>query len=251
MSSVAQMYQGFLGRKVEFRLFNGNPKSVEANYDGETYVIPGRNDRHVSKNGEAWSEPGVLPVRGHAGKVFKKKNKVIDQSDAVTAQEIVEFLVGPDGISGKLGRAGVRVLLPDGDEDGRNDMIRRDAIETADKKRYEDAQNIVRTFEAQNAKRIEYKQEPLRPNEQQRAAYRLIAEQDSEGVVSFAFSCPKCNEGAKTTEDLRAHINQIHKPLAATLLRSAGLELEAPKVEQEEVVEPPVKRGPGRPRATA
>lgn len=244
MSSVAQMYQGFLGRKVEFRLFNGNPEPVETNYDGQTYVIPGREQFYVErKTREQWPEPGVLPIKGHGGKVFKKKGKVVEQHDPITAQQIIEFIVGPDGVTGKLGRAGVRVLLPDGDEDGRNDLIRKDAIETADKKRYEDAQGIVRTFERANARRIEFKQDPLPPNDVQRAAYKFIAQKDAEGSVqAFAFSCPKCFDGARTTEELRNHITTIHKAQAGDLLTKANLALEEPV---------PVKRGPGRPRATA
>lgn len=248
-SAVANLYSNFLSRKVEFRLFNGNLKAVESNYDGETYVIPGRLQFHVvnRKTGETWPEPGVLPIKGKSGKVFSKKGVAVDKADPITAQQIVEFLVGPDGITGKLGPSGVRVLLPDGDQDGRNDLIRNDAIEQADRKQYADAQRIVRTHENANDKRREYKQDPLPPNPIAAAAYKFIAQKDTEGTpMTFPFSCSKCAEGARTSEDLREHINTIHRLQAPALLKDAGLGAEAIEASIENAV-PPVPKRRGRP----
>lgn len=227
MSSVAQMYEGLLKKRVEFRLFNGNPVAVEAQYNGETYRIPGRNDHYVSPKGEAWPEPGVLPVKSRPGHTTFKKGRALDTEPDLTAQRIVEFIVGPDGISGKLGKSGVRVLLPDGDEDGRNEMIRQDAIETADRKQYENAQSIITAHENANKRRETLGQKPLPPNPVADAAYQFVANQDAgRSPIGFPFSCPKCHSGAKTTEDLRAHIMSIHRPMAQSILKDSGLDSE-------------------------
>lgn len=221
--STAAAYAKLFQRNYEFRLFNPWSESKEGSYNGHLYTIPPATETWIDPTTkEPWGEPGVLPIRGYEDTQMRELGQKVKVY--VTAQEIVEHLVGPDGVTGKLGLAGIRLLIPDGDLDGANDAIRREAKETADKKKYEDAQATIRAFDSENAKRIEHKQAVRQPNVREREAFKSVAQMDSAGGPSSnPYSCPRCFEGFKNEAAIREHISAIHKTQEASLLEGVGL----------------------------
>jgi hypothetical protein len=243
MSETVIDYKSILKPDVQYRLYNPNPKAVEGQHNGRIYRIPGRDEHYVDSRGQRFSEPGVFPVYPYNYTIRLGERTTEDK--VMTAEMIVVHLVGEDGISGQIGGAGVR-LLPSGDET-LAEAVKRDALEASRTKAYADAGATIAAFEAENAKRIEYKQTPIQPPPKVKEAYRYRAEVERVSTADLpAFQCPKCYEGIADETKLRAHIAEIHSAYEATLLKAAGLEMATP--DDDDVPVAPVKRGPGRPR---
>lgn len=240
MSSAAIDYRSLIQPPVQYRLYNPSDKAIEHEHNARNYVIPAKDQFHVDRKTKVrYTEAGVLPIAGYS--YTEIVGKVAEQR-VITAQDIVAFLVGEDGVSGKLGKAGVRLLYAEGDE--RNEAIKKEADETHRLKVYEDAKAVIAAADAENAKRIEAKVAPNPPNQKVRMAYRLIADIETSGSVEVhPFQCPKCYEGIKTETLLRQHISELHSKYEGTLLKAANL---AP-ITEDEVSETP-KRKPGRPK---
>lgn len=229
-------YKSILKPDVQYRLYNPNPKAVEGQHNGRCYRIPARDEHYVDSRGQKFPEPGVLPIYPYMNQVRLGDRTVEDR--LMTAEMIVVHLVGEDGVSGQIGGAGIR-LLPSAN-DPLAEAVKRDALEASRAKAYADAGATIAAFEAENAKRIEYKQTPVPPPAKVKEAYRFRAEAERVSEADLpAFQCPKCYEGIPTEEKLRAHISELHAAYEGTLLKAANLE---------PLTDAPVKRGPGRPR---
>jgi hypothetical protein len=240
MSVAAIDYRQFIEPVVEYRIYNPSLTPIEAMHNGRVYRVPGREQFYFDPiTRRNYDEPGVLPIRGYVDKV-RVGREIEDRP--ITAREIVVHLTGEDGVTGKLGVSGVRLLPPP--EDERAEMVRQEALAANEAKTYADAGYTITAFEAMNAKRIEAKQPPLPPNKRQEEAYAYRAMVDAKGSVKHeAFTCPRCFKGLQTAQATRDHINELHAPWADSLIKTAG-------VAENEITDTP-KRGPGRPRKDA
>lgn len=248
-------------------LYNPQDKPVSGTFEGQDYVLPAANECWIKvKKGRLIAqhdEPGVLPIRGYQvdykydARVDRRrvKNQEGIKTETITAEMIVEHLVGPDRMSGKLGPAGVRLLTGDPELDL---IIKADARETWLRKTYEDARILVTAHEQLVAAATATGKPVPMLSPRVRAAYRTVANFEA-GGADFAVKhvCPKCGDRLKEDADARAHVLAYHPAAAPDLLEklklSAVPETKAsPYAGDEETPTPvPVKRGPGRPRKVA
>jgi hypothetical protein len=187
---------------IQFELYNPGDEAVTQEVDGEQYTVPGNSEYAylLRGNGTAsrYDKPGVLPITG---------------TGVLPARTIVEFLVGPDGRSGKIGSRGIRLLIA-----GYEEQIMEEAYTAwVDAKRF-DAINLTRSHEEANARATANKEPLKRPSRKVMEAYNWLAENDS--AASLRFSCPICNWGLKYEQELHVHITTHHRshPAAAKSL---------------------------------
>lgn len=234
---------------VEEMAYNPNSFPIEFQFGGEHYYLPAKDEHWVdSRTGETYAIPGVMPIRPKGSHFETKFEPIAAGGKAYTAftapistKELMTYMLGDDEMSGRLGKAGVRLLAVN--DDGINSAIRADAEKTAAEKKYADACATVSAFERANHKSISEGAPAKSPNANQRTAYKVKAQFESgegvEGVQAMPFQCPQCYDRFAAQDGdrgLRAHIVSVHVTGTAELLAKAGLDA------------PEEKRGPGRPR---
>lgn len=216
--------------KRERRLYNPGP-AFSAEYASEVFKFPGKDEHWVDPvSGEKYSEPGVMPVRPR----FAHRKWDLEQRPPVwikvpfTAAEVIDYLIGSDGTTGKVGQyRGVRELTPNGDAI-LDAQIKAEADEAYHVARTEQARASTRAHEASNAKRVAEGLTPLPPNKEVLADYEFLAS----GNVTKQHVCRQCYAGFGDADSLKAHVTKIHPQVATKLI--ADIE--------------PVKRKRGRPR---
>lgn len=266
--TAQQIYQRQAQQTLTLYLYNPQDKPVSATYDGVDYTLPGANEYYIKvKKGrvvEQHDEPGVLPVRGHRyhykydNRVVLKKIKNHEgvQERVVTPEEIVEYLVGPDRMSGRLGPAGVRLLTGDPAHDK---IIKDDARETWLRKTYEDARVLVTAHEAVVAAATATGKPVPILTPRMRNAYKTIAAYEAGGAeFAFKHACPICGDRLKDDDTARSHVMAYHPAKAAGVLEklkvaempvaTASPYLADEEAEALAVMPEPPKRGPGRPK---
>ncbi len=127
----------------------------------------------------------------------------------MTAQEVVEFLLGADGRSGDMARAGVRPLLND---PKRDETLKAEARKVWSEKRYFDARNKVRAHEAAVEKaRVAGTETPSYSKEID-DAYKTKAEFERGGYApQSTHPCPVCNAPAYTEAEREIHLRDAHQ----------------------------------------
>lgn len=215
--SPAFSLEALKGPTYELRVYNPCEEEVEADYAGETYRIPAMSDVAVIPKGShrLW-DSNQTSAHGIGGW------KLVP----VTAEEVVRYMVGDDGRSGRLGARGIRLLDPRGDGNGINDKIRGEAREAWLRKQEDNDQAWVKAHEDTVRKALELgMKNPPEPDQKTLAAYRRLRERRAAGVsTEKPFRCTRCGLGVMTQADLDQHAEDFH-----------GGPVE-------------VKRGPGRPR---
>jgi hypothetical protein len=257
--TAQQIYAQQAQRTLALYLYNPKDEPAKATYNAIDYVIPPATECFIKvKRGrvlEKHDEPGVLPIRGYSY-IHRETAKSEPQQINISPEQIVEYLVGPDRMSGRLGPAGVRLLTGDPELD---EIIKRDARETWLRKTYEDALALRNAHEQVVAAKQAIGQPLPSLSNRTRAAYRTIAAYEANGgEYAVKHTCPKCGDRIKEDADARAHVLAYHRNEAAALLEKLKLS-EIPDTQAEDAEAPTVdlpippapKRGPGRPRKVA
>lgn len=185
----------------EARLWNPSPQRVERDFNGDTYVLPARDE-------DLGNGPGVLVVHGKPSRPAPehKRGQAGYFDQPILASDIVDHLVGTDGISGKLGKWGVREIFG-GPED---EAIKAEAIKAHDEYRYwQDCQ-----IEYDHNRAVQVAKDaglmPPQPSPQVREAQLRRRKYESEAGLVVPFPCPTCNEPFREQTALDAHIQVVH-----------------------------------------
>lgn len=221
MSSQAIDFTEIIAPVVQYELFNPGTRRVEQDFDGQTYVFPAVHEHAVLDDPRTGSlmqypKPGVLPI-------FDKHRPL---HPPVPAREVVKFMVGPDGRTGKVGQHGIRPLFGD----HRDAMVEEEAKRQWVENRRRNLEDKVRAWELEVAKAREHGDPVGRPPRAVMEAYSELSEMSA---VSFErFSCPVCNWGFMEEKDMHIHTVAHHgdrpeaDPSKAFLKVSEGLSKE-------------------------
>lgn len=207
---------------ITHRLFNPNLRRISQDFNAEAYVLVSASEQWADpETGARPYPPGETPVipKGRHHK-FDNNGKLIGAP--ITAEEVLEYMVGKDGLSGKLTQAGVRLMSPDGDQNGINDAIKTEAMEVAQRYQYDQDTGLIASHEAENKKLVELHMPPKLPTQQVREAYRRKAMVDA-AQTALPFECPQCFDRSATQQQLRSHIESLHPTKAGALIDQAGL----------------------------
>src|SRR6185436_11330637 len=142
--TAREIYAQLSQKKLALYLYNPSDKPIQGRFDSHDYTLPPANEAWIKvKKGrvvDQYHEPGVLPIYGYVtseDKLSPKEQELHPEVKVieVTPENIVEHLVGPDGVSGQLGPLGVRRLVGDPELD---EILKQDARQTWLLKSYED-----------------------------------------------------------------------------------------------------------------
>lgn len=190
MSAVAIDYTNVTAPVSQYTLCNASDATVSFTYGGKDYHIPPN---------------GVLELHDRPGQNFRFNGEVI------TAKEVMNYAVGEDGISGAVGKRGVRVLFGD----SRDELVWDDSRTVARKFKYDSAVAKIYAHEAHVKKFSEQGMQAQKPSADVREAYRIRDEYERDyGEVVEPFPCPTCNWGFKSQDALNFHQESMHKTVA-------------------------------------
>lgn len=229
--------------REEARLYNPGPKFEAVFGNKEIFFFPARDEKWVDPvTKEQYPEPGVLPVRPRGFQIdydFRAKDSQSGLHPEIrvyhTPEEVVDYFIGEDGISGVIGRfRGVRLLSLNHSkaEDDRIKAEAGDAFFTATRDHYE---QIVARHRKQNAELVAAGRSKVPPSRTVLDAMRALQTYEA-GAGLPKHECPDCGlrlMELKGSAGLEGHIKEFHAADEAELLKTAG-----------------IKKSPGRPRKT-
>ena len=178
-------YRSLILPELTFTLCNPSITDVEFTYGGDTYVIPAE---------------GTLDIRPTRHRITDRENLEFRE---VSAKEILEFAVGEDGRSGRVGVFGVRVLFGDVDTQA---AIWAEAAEANRQKQYEN--DLLTKYAHHKAVKIatDAGSPPPAPDKRVREAMERLNRYEAENDAAAKFQCKSCAWPFVTAEQLSTHI---------------------------------------------
>jgi len=241
-------YRSKINPLPQFYLFSPADVRFETDVNAETLVFPktdelacfvystpvdrcveGMHAKRCPWRGSPVSPiPGVLPIREQAGYPDPKSGKMLR---AMSAQEVVTTLIGPDGTLGKVGKKGVRILL--GDE--RDVIVRQDASIAYREAKYYTSLARKNSHMHINEKQRDAGLPVLPPSKEVMAAMDYVARYEREFNPTAKYSCPECGLPCVEKGDRDAHIVTHHRDRASLygLQDAAGFEALRPDENEE------------------
>jgi hypothetical protein len=125
----------------------------------------------------------------------------------VSAKEILEYAVGDDGISGRVGISGVRVLFGD----SRDEIVMADAAEAHRQKQYQHDLTIKYAHQKAVVIARDAGLPPAAPDKRVREAMARINRYEAENSVTAEFTCGECNWPFFDAQSLSSHKESSHQ----------------------------------------
>jgi hypothetical protein len=227
--------------RTEARLYNPGPAHEQTYGNKEIFKFPARDEKWTDPvTKEEYPEPGVLPIRPRGFQIdhdFRSIDNLSRLHPEVrvyhTPEEVVDYFVGEDGISGTVARfRGVRLLSLNHSK-AEDDRIKAEAQEAFYLASRDHFEQIIARHRKQNAELVAAGRSKVPPSKPVLDAMRALQTYEA-GPAQPKHECPDC--GLRTMElkganGLEGHITEYHPAEAAELLKTAG-----------------IKKAPGRPR---
>jgi hypothetical protein len=211
----------------EARIYNpGDEFRTDEFGNRESFLMPAHDkvwtDPHTREMPE--SIPGVMRLRprGHQDAVNREIQPPVPIKVQHKTEEVLAWLLGDDGISGKAGGAPrfLRELSPSDQIDAEADArVIEEARRLYLAGRITTAEMNVRRHEARNAENRTKNLPAIPPSALVKKDYELLASlRESKGS-----QCPQCGEGYADVPDLKTHIDRLHPDDKNALYTQAGI----------------------------
>ena len=228
-------YAQLIAAPIQFYLYNGAEVEMEGGYNGETYRLPSRYENRFGLGLGVYP----IPVPGSRPPVEYINDEGVKNKKPTKPLEIrfiVKHFVGDDGRTGMLGNCGVRVLI-NPLSDPRNKLIQKDARDTADVVKYQQALSLKIGHMQRVHKEAElgipvHMRTPPSPEVQE--AMRLLAEREATAGRYIRFTCELCAMPHLNKRDHEAHMELIHGADVAPKAQTKGPQVVPDETEPEE-----------------